>query len=783
MKKMLIIPATFVMGALFVSCLSKEKAENKERNPSAYGDSNKCAPLQYSVGANVSSYTVPAINTMTGKCEVAVPQGLFSNDLADFEHLSEGADVYPYEWFMNLKSKVFADSKVFNVDYKGQYKGYYHELLDKKFGMLKSHAQETVREVNGSRRKAVYTLPYSGLTVAWSNHRFDNLVPDKTNDVSNYPDAFSKYENANGQMITEDRIVKEINGIKSIRMVGTNCALCHSGAIEYGGKQIHVEGSPSMVNVRGFFKDMAGSTVFMLSDKDVLKNFLADIKNSNPSKFAHLNPEKDAKEISDSFVIEFAKATHAFQDSKIVNSILNFNIDHLIITKWVSTKLTLLKAKKGDNKRLYKGIEAIRNGLTALLKKTYNFSDADLDKTHLRHRMDYFAKLSVGIDPTTTETPSGFNRTDAFGRIGNLVLRGSHPVDITAPVSLPWMWGLKYMANLHYNGNSNSVIMRNVGQSLGLGSIILDPMTLESTTNLHNLDKMEHLVHKIRVPEWKEVFKEQSKTYTELQINEALLPRGYEIYKSNCMGCHETNKFAGPSMVLREYQMFPLSPSDGKYSPNTDRYAATNAIKPITNDTDPVLVKLVPFEQSIFTGVGAIKAKYYKDYNISDEKRKEMEFFNIRGYEFFRDTYNGFDKQDDHKNNYGNIAKGLGYKARHLSGVWATAPFLHNGSVPNMWELLKPSKQRPKYFNVYSMKFDPKYFGAPASEWNRNNKKCDLDDKVDKEVCFDTTMAGNSNVGHEWGTTLADADKMALIEFLKYLPPEPEYSWNKDEKY
>lgn len=801
MKKFFIIPATLATGALIVSCLSKDKASDASRNPSNYSASS-CEPLKYSFASDIKSYTVPGYNIKKSACEVDVPPGLQNNeqvgDLADFEHLSEGADVYPYEWFMHLKSKVYSDDKIFNESFKGKYKGYYHELMDKKFGVLKAKHLESFRVVNGDKRKVKYLIPYVGLTASWNNIRYDSQFANKTDDVSNHSDAFAAYEDKNGNFVTETRIIREIEGKKSIRMVGTNCALCHSGAIEYGNKQIPIQGSPSMVNVRSFFKDMAGSTVFMLSSKDVLIEFLADIKKSNPSQFAHINPEKDGKKIAKDFAINFALATHAFQDVKYVDAFLDGLIKHspLGLTRWISDKITLLKAKGGNNERLFKGIDAIKVALIDLLKVTYNLSDDDLAKTHLPQRMSYFAGLSVGIDPTTKETPSGFNRTDAFGRIGNLVLRGSHPVDITAPVSLPWMWGLKYMANLHYNGNSNSVIMRNVGQSLGLGAIILDGKTLDSTVNLHNLDKIEHLVHKIKVPEWKEVFKEESKVYTELKINEQLLPRGYEVYKKNCMSCHETNKFTGPSQVLREYKMFPLSTADGKCkvpqgnnlveyecSPNTDRYAATNPIKPITDDSDPVLKRLIPFQDSIFNGVGGIKARYYEVYGISEKEQAVMEFQDIRGYEYFRDTYNGFDKQESFKNNYGNIAKGMGYKARHLSGVWSTAPFLHNGSVPTLWELLKPAKQRPKYFNVKSMRFDPKYIGAPVADWNRNNKPCSKKDKIDNEICFDTTKDGNSNVGHEWGVTLSESDKFALIEFLKYLPPEPEYSWSRDNQY
>jgi len=153
-----------------------------------------------------------------------------------------------------------------------------------------------------------------------------------------------------------------------------------------------------------------------------------------------------------------------------------------------------------------------------------------------------------------------------------------------------------------------------------------------------------------------------------------------------------------------------------------------------------------------------------------------MEYRDRRGNEFFRDTLNGFNRQDEFKNDYGNIEPGKGYKARHLSGVWATAPYLHNGSVPSIWALLQDPKDRPKIFEVQSTEIDPSTLGF-ASLRKENFlgmvKRC----KKKENQCFDIRHKGNSNAGHVYGTTLSNDEKVALIEYLKVLPPEPEYSW------
>lgn len=96
----------------------------------------------------------------------------------------------------------------------------------------------------------------------------------------------------------------------------------------------------------------------------------------------------------------------------------------------------------------------------------------------------------------------------------------------------------------------------------------------------------------------------------------------------------------------------------------------------------------------------------------------------------------------------------VGYKARPLNGVWATAPYLHNGSVPTLAELLKPPAKRIKSFHVGSQDYDPVAVGFK-------------DDP--SQPFFDTTADGNSNAGHDYGGKLTDAERKDLLEYLKSL--------------
>jgi hypothetical protein len=98
------------------------------------------------------------------------------------------------------------------------------------------------------------------------------------------------------------------------------------------------------------------------------------------------------------------------------------------------------------------------------------------------------------------------------------------------------------------------------------------------------------------------------------------------------------------------------------------------------------------------------------------------------------------------------------YEARVLYGVWATAPYLHNGSVPNLWELLTPPAQRKTRFMVGSRLFDAKNVGLATDRSPARNGRFAVDPAV-----------GDGNGGHDYGTHLTTPQKWALIEYLKTL--------------
>ncbi len=101
------------------------------------------------------------------------------------------------------------------------------------------------------------------------------------------------------------------------------------------------------------------------------------------------------------------------------------------------------------------------------------------------------------------------------------------------------------------------------------------------------------------------------------------------------------------------------------------------------------------------------------------------------------------------------------YKARPLNGIWATAPFLHNGSVPTLDDLLKPQDQRPVTWGYLDGEMDTEKLGLA----DRSTQKGASIFSVYSED--GTVIAGNWNGGHEYGTDLGERERQDLIAFVK----------------
>ncbi len=113
-------------------------------------------------------------------------------------------------------------------------------------------------------------------------------------------------------------------------------------------------------------------------------------------------------------------------------------------------------------------------------------------------------------------------------------------------------------------------------------------------------------------------------------------------------------------------------------------------------------------------------------------------------------------------------APAKGYVAPPLDGIWATAPFLHNGSVPNLATLLSEDQRPTRWRHIASDARDPDSYDTANVGWRYETVAAGAGTIPDPRV-YDTSRDGYGNQGHSYGVELDDAQKSALVEYLKML--------------
>lgn len=135
-----------------------------------------------------------------------------------------------------------------------------------------------------------------------------------------------------------------------------------------------------------------------------------------------------------------------------------------------------------------------------------------------------------------------------------------------------------------------------------------------------------------------------------------------------------------------------------------------------------------------------------------------------------RDSYTEFllRAQQDYTSHvpwtFSHFTRTNGYANQPLDGIWARAPYLHNGSVPTMWDLLTPADARPRAFTVGDDVYDPATMGF------RHQVVAEPASYTGRWPVRNTALRGNGNRGHSgpaFGTELSADQKWALIEYLK----------------
>ena len=206
------------------------------------------------------------------------------------------------------------------------------------------------------------------------------------------------------------------------------------------------------------------------------------------------------------------------------------------------------------------------------------------------------------------------------------------------------------------------------------------------------------------------------------------------LYGQNCAGCHGVRVIAGAKSEEWSVKVLPLTVI------GTDPMQAMNFRNTTYDATKLGLSSHTAAATGLRVVTDAVSRQAYRDAQIPAAQWG---------------TFDGFGRSNL-------VTAPCGYKARPLVGVWATPPFLHNGSVPTVYDLL--SESRPAKLQIGSSEYDPEKLGLSQAA-------------VPNAVMLGTTAVGNSNAGHWFtddrtrtgriGRRLTDEERYDLIEYLK----------------
>ena len=489
--------------------------------------------------------------------------------------------------------------------------------------------------------------------------------------------------------------------------VGMNCSACHTNEIDYKGSKILVDGAPTLADFQALTDTLQKALKATLKQPDKFTRFAQAVLGPNPS----------------------------------------------------ATDTSLL-----------------RTAVTSL----YSWNDR-LARLNNANGLQY-----------------GFGRLDAIGHIYNKVALAATPAPGTpqianpadAPVSYPFLWNIPQLDKVEWNGiAANSKIEaagsfnygglgRNTGEVIGVfGDLVLAPETGKggyvSSARVDRLSEMENQLGGLKAPAWPASFP---------PIDQDLAKAGSALFQARCSTCHTVPSSFGnltESYTVTLNRAFSKAPATEAVG--TDMWMACNAVMdqadtgvvkgnrtdffsaPVFGDQssnfalvqnavvgvllaqkglviEAAIGNLFGFAQGLPQPRPAPEIAVTSAVNLKEKRRAECLAF--------ADT----------------TPPKIVYKGRPLQGIWATAPYLHDGSVPTLYDLLLPPAQRPTQFLLGTREFDPVRVGF-------------VTDKLpDNTFIFKTVGAngapldGNANTGHDYGNaTMTDDNRKALVEYMKTL--------------
>jgi hypothetical protein len=390
------------------------------------------------------------------------------------------------------------------------------------------------------------------------------------------------------------------------------------------------------------------------------------------------------------------------------------------------------------------------------------------DTQALQKRLEENAAAIHRYRSRTALTPVvvGPGRMDALGLIHNQVLSNALGVpenwrSAVAPVKPSFVWNIPQSAWAQWVPALNDPVLRNAGEVMGvfarmdLASKTPADGLFDSTVDLKGQLVSEELLRRLAPPKWPE------EILGKIDLEKAA--KGKQLFATNCSGCHSTwpHRWSEPKKEGKQFIENAVVPiavigTDASVLGSwrfVELTRPTTMAGPLSDHLMPPFTgaAVVPAAALFATAQRSVFDKAMDKLNLSEEERLAA-----HGYQAF------------HPEPLDPPPSLSSYKANPAEGMWASPPYLHNGSVPNLYELLSPTKERSRTFFI-GRDFDPMKVGVDTSG-------------ASGKFLFDTSLFGNSNIGHSFengsgpgviGPLLTEEERWLLVEYMKSIPDKP----------
>ena len=549
---------------------------------------------------------------------------------------------------------------------------------------------------------------------------------------------------------------------KGKEYIGLTCAACHTGQINYNGIGIRIDGGPASADMEEIMKSFASALKYTLENEEVRNQFVKNVlARGNYKSEAEVlaDMEKFELRLTNYNIINRSPTPYGYARLDAFGRIYNRVLEHLINERELRELLRDRKIMRDD--------ELTEEELNKILK--------DLDKVLTSEQRDHvFERLST----TLSKWQLGRLRKELF-----------NPAD--APVSYPFLWDIPQHDYVQWNGLAANAglgaVGRNTGEVIGvfatldwqegkrttlsnlIGGTNID---FSSSVNVHNLRKIESHLQKLQSPLWPEDILGP--------IDKERAFRGESIFNKYCVSCHAGIERTDPERrIVAHMSKVSAVGTDPRMAENSinaqgfagilrNQYVGLGVGDILLDRKAPVSALLTKATLNVVATPDSVKWFFQRwaDWLVDLAKA------------FFHNEIKPSIKQGnyDPDTTANPVASLNAYKARSLNGIWATAPYLHNGSVPTLYDLLLPKKRegdpedgeyRPDQFEVGSREFDPVKVGLKSSGY--------------QGFTFDTSLRANSNAGHEYASgktaqlngkvlrPLTKEQRLDLLEYLKTL--------------